>query len=90
MTTSTRTPTPRRVGVTDAHQKDIESMPYSVEDIQKWVAITEATLCPVCKEHNLTVDISMRLIQCDGCGLSFEYRYDRGVIPFHTIRRATL
>lgn len=29
-------------------------------------------------------DISMALIQCDACGLSFEYRYNKGVIPYHT------
>jgi len=30
------------------------------------------------------LDISMALIQCDKCGLCFEYRYNKGVIPYHT------
>ena len=30
------------------------------------------------------IDTSMALIVCDQCGLCFEYRYDRGVIPYHT------
>ena len=48
-------------------------------------SLVEGTNCPVCKERKLIVDVSMALIQCDGCGIAFEYRYDRGVIPFHTI-----
>lgn len=30
------------------------------------------------------LDISMALITCDRCEMSFEYRYHRGVIPYFT------
>jgi hypothetical protein len=30
------------------------------------------------------IDVSMALIQCDNCKLSFEYRYNKGIIPYHT------
>lgn len=45
----------------------------------------EQTDCPICRKSKLIVDISMALIQCDNCGISFEYRYRRGIIPYHTI-----
>jgi len=54
----------------------------------KWSKVRadiENTECPVCKKHNLSLDLSMALIQCEGCGISFEYRYDRGVIPYNTM-----
>ena len=31
-----------------------------------------------------SVDVSMRLISCEKCGMSFEYRYNRNVIPYFT------
>ena len=31
-----------------------------------------------------TIDVSMALIHCNKCGLCFEYRYARGVVPYHT------
>lgn len=34
------------------------------------------------------IDISMGLIHCDTCGLSFEYRYDRGVVPYYTYQKS--
>lgn len=54
-------------------------------DWSKVRADIEDTECPVCKRHNLSLGMSMALIQCDGCGISFEYRYDRGVIPYNTM-----
>ena len=30
------------------------------------------------------IDPSMALIYCPDCGLSFEYRYNRGTIPYFT------
>jgi ribosomal protein L37AE/L43A len=45
----------------------------------------EQTDCPICRKNKLVVDISMALIQCDNCGISFEYRYRRGTVPYHTI-----
>lgn len=35
------------------------------------------------------VDVSMALIQCDNCGLCFEYRYNRGVVPYFTWQALT-
>jgi len=29
-------------------------------------------------------DVSMALIQCNNCGLCFEYRYGKGIIPYYT------
>lgn len=34
------------------------------------------------------IDVSMALITCNQCGMSFEYRYNRGVIPYHTWQKA--
>jgi len=31
-----------------------------------------------------TIDASMALIQYENCGLCFAYRYNKGVIPYHT------
>ncbi|MBI9087383.1 MAG: hypothetical protein JEZ11_27585 [Desulfobacterales bacterium] len=30
------------------------------------------------------IDSSMGLIYCEKCGLSFEYRYNKGLVPYHT------
>ena len=30
------------------------------------------------------IDVSMSLIHCPQCGLCFEYRYNKGVIPYFT------
>ncbi len=30
------------------------------------------------------IDVSKELIVCDNCGLSFGYRYCRGVVPYYT------
>lgn len=30
------------------------------------------------------VDVSMALIHCPQCDMSFEYRYNRGVVPYYT------
>ena len=49
----------------------------------------EKSECPVCHKEKLIVDISMALIQCDSCGISFEYRYRRGVIPYYTLLGST-
>ena len=32
----------------------------------------------------LYFDVSMALIQCDNCGFCFQYRYNKGIIPYHT------
>lgn len=52
---------------------------------EKYTRAIEKHLCPICKKDTLLVDWSMALIQCDGCGISFEYRYNRGVIPYKTM-----
>lgn len=55
---------------------------------QEMIEQVEELPCPVCGEKKLIVDISMTLIQCDGCGICFEYRYNRGVIPYNTLLRS--
>jgi len=49
-----------------------------------WNEAIERKKCPICKEKKLIVDVSMALIQCEHCGISFEYRYNRGIIPYKT------
>ena len=34
------------------------------------------------------LDISMALIACETCGMSFEYRYNQGVIPYYSWQKA--
>lgn len=34
--------------------------------------------------HQPIIDASMALIHCTNCGLSFEYRYFKGLIPYYT------
>ncbi len=73
--------------MTDLRQEDVavDRDENNEEGLQHLIRLVEGTGCPVCRELNLIVDRSMTLIQCDNCGIAFEYRYDRGVIPFHTI-----
>jgi hypothetical protein len=33
------------------------------------------------------IDASMRLIHCTECGLSFQYRYWKGLVPYHMWQR---
>lgn len=67
--------------MTEEHRKDIEVLEHPEMG---------HCPCPVCGVSGLIVDVSMALIQCDSCGISFEYRYDRGVIPFYTILKGAL
>ena len=73
--------------MTDLRQKDYAAMRSDCDDavVQELIELVQAAGCPICKKQGLIVDMSMTLIQCDSCGIAFEYRYDRGVIPFHTI-----
>jgi hypothetical protein len=33
--------------------------------------------------HQPIIDVSMALIYCSNCGLCFEYRYNRGILPYY-------
>ena len=69
--------------MTEARIKDIDANQWA--DLQKLIGEIREKDCPICGQKKLGTDVSMCLIQCEGCGIAFEYRYDRGVIPFHTI-----
>ena len=74
--------------MTKSRQKDVnveQQYGYSEDIFLQLIDKVEEKDCPICGERKLIVDLSMSLIQCDSCGISFEYRYDRGIIPFHTI-----
>ena len=71
--------------MTDLRQKDVDVDWDNEEAFLVLIGLAEGTDCPVCRNKTLIVDRSMALILCDSCGIAFEYRYDRGIIPFHTI-----
>ena len=72
--------------MSDLQQKDEVATRWGYsEGFQALVYRVQDTGCPVCGKMCLVVDVSMALIQCDSCGIAFEYRYNQGVIPFHTI-----
>jgi hypothetical protein len=61
----------------EAYEKDIQ-----LEKDNPWYENLVLNKCH-CGEQPV-LDTSMRLIYCPNCGLSFEYRYHRGIVPYHT------
>jgi len=68
----------------EAHQKDVDickSDPYQLVD-------DCPPLAPCRCGGEAIIDFSMALIQCETCGMSFEYRYNQGIIPYHTWQKS--
>jgi hypothetical protein len=61
----------------EAHEKDCELV-----GADKYHLLPPLLPCRCGGDAHM--DVSMALIQCNRCEMSFEYRYDKGVIPYYT------